>query len=136
MELVTVKTYDNLIEAHLMTAKLESEGVQSYLFDAEIVGLNPIYSAAVGGIKVKVNQQDLEKVKLIYKELEEKPYTDDNNQVVACPNCESTSIIPGFKTFKSVKGVLAIIASFLFVLYPPYYKTVYKCRDCAHEFHS
>lgn len=57
MELITLKTFDNSIEAHLMKSKLKSENIVCFLFDENIVGLNPVYNIAVGGIKLKVINQ-------------------------------------------------------------------------------
>jgi len=42
MKLVTLKTFDNSIEAHLLKVKLESEGIRCFIFDENIVSMNPI----------------------------------------------------------------------------------------------
>ena len=62
MGLITVKIFDNAFEAHLLKTKLENEGIPCYLFDENIVGLNPFYNFAVGGIKLKISEQDKEQV--------------------------------------------------------------------------
>ncbi|MFZ6052559.1 putative signal transducing protein [Halocola ammonii] len=61
MPLITIKTFETPIEAHLLKVKFESEGVPCYLFDEEIVQLNPIYNVATGGVKLKVHEGDLQK---------------------------------------------------------------------------
>ena len=45
MQLVTVGTYDNLIEAELAKLQLESACIDAVLKDAEMVHLMPIYTS-------------------------------------------------------------------------------------------
>ena len=134
MELVTIKTLDNSIEAHIMKSKLESEKIMCFLFDEHIVGLNPLYDVAVGGIKLKINKSDLDKATEIVEETLNSSLTNDKGEVVKCPNCESEDIYSGFKSMKGTKGILSAIVSFLFMVFPIYYKTVYKCKICGNEF--
>jgi hypothetical protein len=57
--LVTVATFSTALEAHVARTKLESEGIEGFILDENIVGLNWLYSAAVGGVKLKVREDDL-----------------------------------------------------------------------------
>lgn len=134
MGLITFKTFDNSIDAHILKIKLESEGITCFLFDENIVSVNPLYSNLVGGIKLKINEEDLVHAKNVVLELEETPYTTDDEQVIACPKCQSTRIESGHKSMKSVGAVLSAIASFLLFIFPIYRKDVYKCLDCGNEF--
>jgi len=134
MGLITFKTFDNAIDAHILKIKLESEGITCFLFDENIVSVNPLYSNLVGGIKLKINEEDLVLAKNIVLELEQTPYTTDDEQVIACPECKSTRIESGYKSMKSVGAVLSAIASFLLMIFPLYRKTVYKCLECGNEF--
>ena len=52
MELITVKVFDSGIEAHILKARLESENIPCFIFDENIVTLNPLFNFAVGGIKL------------------------------------------------------------------------------------
>jgi len=134
MGLITFKTFDNAMDAHILKIKLESEGITCFLFDENIVSVNPLYSNLVGGIKLKINEEDVVLAKNIVLELEQTPYTTDDEQVIACPECQSTRIESGYKSMKSVGAVLSAIASFLLMIFPLYRKTVYKCLDCGNEF--
>ena len=132
MELITLKTFDNSIEAHILKTKLESEDIACFLFDENIVGLNPLFNVTVGGIKLKINQSDLDKAAEIIKASD--ALIDDDGEVMECPNCQSTDIYSGFKSMKGAKGILSAIISFIFMVFPIYYKTVYKCKSCGNEF--
>lgn len=134
MGLITFKTFDNSIDAHILKIKLESEGITCFLFDENIVSVNPLYSNLVGGIKLKINEEDLSHAKNIVLELEETPYTTDDEQVIACPKCQSTKIESGYKSMKSIGAVISAIISFLLVIFPLYRKNVYKCLECGNEF--
>lgn len=134
MALITFKTFDNSIDAHILKIKLESEGITCFLFDENIVSVNPLYSNLVGGIKLKINEEDLEQAKGILSELEQTPYTTEDEHVITCPKCQSTHIESGHKSMRSVGAVISAIASFLFFIFPVYRKDVYKCKDCGAEF--
>ncbi|RAI83865.1 putative signal transducing protein [Algoriphagus yeomjeoni] len=134
MELITIKTFDNSIKAHLMKSKLESENILCFLFDENIVGLNPLYSLSVGGIKLKIGKSDIDKAALIIEETEKATLTNDHGEVINCPSCQSEEIYSGFKSMAGTKGIISAITSILFMVFPIYYKTVYKCKKCGNEF--
>lgn len=134
MALITFKTFDNSVDAHLLKIKLESEGIVCFLFDEHIVSINPLYSNLVGGIKLKINEEDVAHAKEILLELEETPYTADTGKVISCPKCASAHIQSGYKSMKSVGGIISVITSLLLVVFPLYSKDVYKCLDCGEEF--
>ncbi len=134
MNLITLKTFDDAIKAHILLNKLESEGIVCYIHDDNIVTINPLFSNAVGGVKLKVNDYDLEKAQLIVKEVKGQPYTDNEDKLIVCPNCGSINLYADFKSMKSTKGIFAAIASFLFFVFPIFYKSVYRCKECQTEF--
>ncbi|MFH1453963.1 MAG: DUF2007 domain-containing protein, partial [Armatimonadota bacterium] len=59
--LKTIATFSFPIEADLVKSKLDSEGIRAFIFDVNIVGMNWFYSKAVGGVKLKVREGDVEK---------------------------------------------------------------------------
>ena len=136
MSLITIKTFDNSIDTHLMKSKLESEGIVCYIFDENMVTYNPIYNIAFGGIKLKINEQDLNKASNIIKLINESKITDENNEIIKCPKCNSEELYIGYKSMKGVKGVLSIIVSLIFMIFPIYYKTLNKCKICGQEFRT
>jgi hypothetical protein len=70
MELITFRTFNNPIDAHLARTKLESEGILSFLFDEHMMAFNPFYNSALGGVKLKINKMDLEKAEEILNDTE------------------------------------------------------------------
>lgn len=134
MEIVTLKVFDNPMEAHLLKTKLESEGIRCFLQDENIVSLNPLYNYAVGGIKLNIRFADLEMANQIIQEIENAPSLDDHDQEIRCPECGSTDLYTNFKSMKGTKGLFSAIVSFLMGVFPVYYKNVYKCKNCENEF--
>jgi len=105
-----------------------------FLFDENIVGLNPLFNITVGGIKLKIHESDIDRASSIIKEIEKAIITNELGDVVKCPNCQSADLYSGFKSMKGTKGIFSAIISFLFMVFPIYYKTVYKCKECGQEF--
>lgn len=134
MNLITLKVFDNYIDAHILRAKLESDDIVCYLFDENIVALNPLYNLTVGGIKEKIDNLDLEKAKLILREINETPYTNETNEPLTCPFCASVDVQSGYRSMKNVGGFFAMIVSFFLVVFPFFSKRVYRCNSCKMEF--
>jgi len=134
MELVTIKTFDNSIDSHIWKSKLESEGIRCYLFDENMVSLNLLYNISVGGIKLKINQTDFDKANKLIEEIENLPIRNENNEIIKCPNCKSTNLDSDYKSIKGIKGILSFITSLLFMVFPFYFKRVYKCMECETKF--
>lgn len=61
MELVTLQTFYTSFEAHLLKTKLENEGIMCFVFDDTMTGLYPIFSSPIGGVKLKISSEDIEK---------------------------------------------------------------------------
>ena len=133
MSLITIKVFDNPIEANILKARLEMEGVDVFLFDEHTVGLNPLYNITVGGIKMKINQDDFLIAQKILEQIDETPLTNDQDEVVKCPRCGSTNFYEHFKSMKSKTGIAAAVLSFFTGTYPLYYDNVFRCKDCEKE---
>jgi hypothetical protein len=54
---VTVATFTNSFNAHLLKGRLEAEGIPAYIKDEHTVGVNPLYDVALGGIKLQVAEE-------------------------------------------------------------------------------
>lgn len=136
MNFITLKTFDSSISAHILKSHIEDHGIEVFIFDENIITVNPLLGVAVGGIKVKVEETDFVEAQRILAELDKQPYTDNENEIIHCPSCDSESVYADFISMKSTRGVIAAILSFIFGTYPIYYKRVYKCKSCNHEFKS
>jgi hypothetical protein len=134
MNLLTLKTFDNSIDANMLRCQLELEGIQSYLKDENTITTNPLYNVALGGIKLQVFEQDYTNAKTYLEELENTPYTNQNNEIITCPKCNSSNIQTGFSSYRNITGILSLLTAFVFVIFPFYNKKVNKCKECDNEF--
>jgi hypothetical protein len=66
--LTLIATFSHPFEAHLAKGKLESEGIEAFIADENIVGINWLYSNLVGGVKLKVREEDKERALKILQE--------------------------------------------------------------------
>ncbi len=134
MRLITLMIFDFAINAHLAKAKLASENIDSYLFDENVVGLNPLYSIALGGIKLKVKEKDYDRASEVIANTLSAAITDENGEILKCTICQSQEFYHNYNSMKGIKGFLSMVLSFLLSTYPIYYKSVNKCKICGHEF--
>ena len=129
----TLKTFDNLIEAYLLKSKLENEGIFCFLKDEYQISLNPLYSQALGGIKLQVRQDDWNDALIILKDLEKKQLINNEGDILKCSNCDSTEFYTDYRSLKDPKSLFSIIIAFILFIYPFYYKNVRKCKKCGFE---
>jgi len=61
--IITLHTYYDALEAALAQDKLRENGIQSFIENENVTGLNPL-----GGIELKVFSKDLEEAELIIKQ--------------------------------------------------------------------
>ena len=134
MNLVTLKTFDNSIDANMLRCQLELEGIQSYLKDENTIATNPMYNVALGGIKLQVFEKDYSQANAYLNQLENTPYTNQNNEIITCPSCLSMNIQAGYASYKDITGIISLFAAFALMIVPFYNKKVYKCKECTTEF--
>lgn len=127
-----IGTYQYSSEAIIFKGKLESEGIEVFMRDNYTVDTNPLYSNAVGGVKLFVNRKDYFKAKDIISQVS-KYSLDDDNALIKCPNCgvEQIDMVTSVKDFKSF---FVFIFSLLLGSLPFYSKHKYKCNKCKFEF--
>ncbi|MBN2745375.1 MAG: DUF2007 domain-containing protein [Bacteroidales bacterium] len=128
MKTVNLITCDNVIDAHLIKGRLNSEGIECFLTNENFTNLFPMYNNMLGsGIQIIINENDLQ----IARELLKDKIQPDNTHLV-CPHCGSTQIVLGFGRFKWLKIFnifLVVLAMFpIGNLKPKYY-----CKNCKSE---
>lgn len=70
-DLVTVRSFWNLLEAELAKGLLDAEGIEAFLFDDNMVRLDWFNANALGGVKVRVDRGNLEAAQRVLEEAEE-----------------------------------------------------------------
>lgn len=125
-----IRRFQYSSEAIIYQGKLESQGIEVFLRDNNIVDSNPLYSNAVGGVKMFVKSEDFDKANEILGDVSLYA-VDDENQPLRCPKCGAEQVemeqsIDGIKSFLRVVfiGAFALLFS----------KYKHKCQKCNYEF--
>ncbi len=98
-KIITFEAYYDPMLAHIVRSRLEANGVPCFVADENTIGANPLYNQAVGGVKVKIFERDLEKCRRILADEEDLHQQDhhwfdaDTNTNVICPFCASGNVI-------------------------------------------
>ena len=123
-------TYTYSAEAYINQGKLEAAGIETSIRDNHIVEANPLYSNAVGGVKLFVRTDQFDEAKGILGAISDVSLTDEG-QPLQCPQCGgSVEMMTSLKDSSSKVGfVFALLFGGL-----PFVKYRYRCNDCNFEF--
>ncbi|MBS1570398.1 MAG: DUF2007 domain-containing protein [Bacteroidetes bacterium] len=133
-DLVPVRFYDDPLEAHLGRCLLQNEGIEAYVNDEHIIGLNRALGVAFGGVKLKVALTDKERALAILEETEQRPYLDEESKPVHCPQCGSVHLRSGISKPRTWSGALHLAIGFLLSVYPLSTERGMLCDNCSHFF--
>ena len=119
-------------EAQIIKGRLESDGIQVFLFDNLTIDTDPLISNAIGGVKLKVLYSQSEEAENILRSIQ-KYSVDDEGNSIECPNCNSQKIAL-FSTIKDIKSFFSFLLGFLFGTLPFHTRYKYRCENCNIEF--
>jgi len=130
-KLVTIKTFYYDHETLLYEPQLRSAGIYYMLKDHKTVTIDPFLSAALGGIKLQVKEEDVERAIALIREIEKNQEAGEEEIEISiegkvfdklleeCPKCDSDKIyVERLSFFKS--------------LFPTFAIRKYHCNDCKH----
>ncbi len=121
--MVTIATHTHFDEAHMARSRLEGSGIYVEMEGDLIASVHPLYSNAIGGIDLRVNEEDAEFAREV---LGLQPVTEKG--VTHCPHCGSTNVDHRRLPFLIV--LLLIVFAFLF----PFFRKDRRCLDCKMKF--
>jgi len=130
--LKTVASFRDLPLAELAKSKLESEGIPCFLADKNLIGINWLYSFALGGVRLQVRKDDAEIAEKILNEdfSSELDSLDDQFPKLQsdelCSKCGSSNISVVNTTRKA--GALSLLLNLPLILF----RKRYKCTECGH----
>jgi len=126
-KMVTIGSYSTPYEANMVKSQLESAGIPVFIADEYTIGMNWMYSNALGRVKVQVPESlAAEAQELLASEVETSTTQDLSTAAASCPKCGS----------KNIRDFLDKRSSFLtwlllgFPLLVPSKKK--RCSDCNH----
>jgi hypothetical protein len=127
--LVSIRRFRDLPEALLAKGSLESSGIECFLADDNMVRMDWFISNLLGGIKLAVNQDDVEAATAILDE--PVPETLDvegvgEYQQPRCPECQSLDV--NFEQLSKIAYPSAWLG-----LPMPLHDKAWTCRSCGHK---
>lgn len=119
-----IASFDNFMLANMTLGLLQENNLNCHLKDEHIVTIDPLLTPAVGGIKLMVEERDVEEAIMLIKQAE-----TDYLAEIDCPNCKKRSLVIEEKrnTPETFWGKL-----FNRVAYgqEEIYSKKYRCREC------
>jgi regulatory protein YycI of two-component signal transduction system YycFG len=88
MNFKQIATYDNYMLANMTMGLFTENDIKCQMKDEHIITMDPLLNAAVGGIKLLVEEKDFDRAVALMKEAE-----NDYLKDIPCPNCNSLSLI-------------------------------------------
>jgi Putative prokaryotic signal transducing protein len=132
--LVTVATFTNPLEAHIVRGRLQAEGIEVYVAHEHHIWANWFLSTALGGVKLQVSPEDVQRADEIlqhervgdYEGLLPDAEPPDTEPQPTCPVCYSLDI-----TAFRRSGRLSLFIVWLSSLPLPYSSNSMVCRNCG-----
>lgn len=123
-KLITLISYTTAADAHIAKTKLEDNGIPAFVFDDNIVGANPFYTTAVGGVKVKIPESYSEDALKVLKLISD----NGKEKIDKCPECNSINI-----TVTKTNRFLALLMAVVFMNQSILNKKKLTCFDCNYK---
>jgi len=127
MAIISLISYNNVIEANMIKDLLENEGIMCFLTNENFTTLLPGFTGMWGsGIHVMIHEEDKEKALEIIGR-------NDVITEIHCPYCTSSNVSLGLG-FKKLKKILLIMLSVFSFTPINNINNTYYCKDCRKEF--
>ena len=128
---ITLWKYRDLPEALTVRAKLQSEGIECFLADENVVRLDWFWSNAVGGIRLQMLEEDAATaMEVLGAEIPATFSAEELGQEYVqprCPRCNSLDV-----KFEEYSG-LSLAFLYVFSLPIPIHRNYWKCEECGQK---
>lgn len=128
MNFKQIASYDNYLLANMTMGLFTENDIKCQLKDENIITMDPLLNAAVGGIKLLVEEKDYDRAVALMKEAE-----NDYLKEIPCPNCKSVSLIVEEKINNPTDFWSKLKNQILFGQTSTYSKN-YRCTNCKKSF--
>ena len=125
---VTIRSYDNYINANMTLAMLKEGGIDCYIRDEHTITIDPLLSPALGGMKLMVHENDL-KDALSILDHSDQLYL----QSVACPVCQQKSL-QQIREIEESRDWWERLKNILINGQENRQKSYYRCYSCGTKF--
>jgi hypothetical protein len=134
--LITVATFTNPLEAHIVRGRLQAEHIETYVAHEHHIWANWFLSTALGGVKLQVKPEDVPRAREILRREQAGDYqalvadVAEENPVPqpTCPRCHSVDITP-----EQSSSHLSLLIVWLSGIPFPYSSVKMTCRNCGYS---
>jgi hypothetical protein len=120
--LVTIASFTSPMQANILASRLEADGVQCFIADAETIGVHGLLAGAVGGVKIQVRESEATRAGAILRA------NTTRTDAPPCPNCGSRDVRR--KGLSLLAGALTVLTMGILALFFP---VVWICLGCRHR---
>ncbi len=128
MNFKQIASYDNFLLANMTMGLMTENDIKCQLKDEHIVTMDPLLNAAVGGIKLLVEEKEYERAIALMKDAEETFVRD-----IACPDCKVHALTVEEKT-NNPQDFWGKLKNQLLYGQTSTYSKKYRCTNCNHLF--
>lgn len=132
-DLITITSYSEPLEAHIVKGRLEAEGVPAFIANEHHISVAWYLSNALGGVKIQVHKQDHEKAIKIISSLHDGEFEEELKKETKvaesniCPSCGSSNYSSKF----SLPLLLLVWLSLGIAVIFPIHRNKHKCTECG-----
>ena len=124
---VIIGTYPEATAAHLARARLDAQGIESWLVDENVASVYPFYSLAIGGVKLAVREVDAAAAASAIQALDATELHRYQQSLYQCPMCGSKKVGENYMRF----AWLLLLTLLTFGLYLTLFYRRHRCLDCG-----
>lgn len=124
---VTIARYDFPYEAQIGRARLQAEGIQTFIADEYTINMQWLYANALGGVKLQVKARDASwAAEILATDFSADVEEQEGDDPLQCPHCGAVDLIP--ETIGKRRAFLVFLG-LDFPLYP--IRRALRCPTCG-----
>lgn len=124
--MITIASFDNTEQAELLKGRLDLAGIPAFVADKGVVGNAWVYSNAVGGVRVQVEEKDLPRVRSFLEASGECTSEMAALSAYRCPFCGSTKV-----EFRRLSKTFFWLSLLVLAVPLALYRPRCHCLDCG-----
>jgi len=124
MNFKQIASFDNYMLANMTLGLLQENFINCHLKDEHIVTIDPLLNPAVGGIKLMVAEEQLDRAQELIVQAEQ-AYLSEK----VCPKCKSSSLVIEEKT-NTPADFWGKLKNRIFYGQEATYSKKYRCNNC------
>jgi hypothetical protein len=128
MDYVELRSFDNYIEANIVLNMLQHHNINCHLKDEHIVTIDPLLSPAIGGMKLMIHNDHVERAWDLMDRAEQQYLKN-----IPCPVCHARALKAVIIT-KTHRCKLAALASMLLNGHTVEITKIFRCTRCGYDF--